>query len=202
MAEIGFYHLLATPLERALPRLLERARARGYRIVVRAASAERIEHLNALLWTYDDASFLPHGSARDGNAAQQPIWLTDRRGEPERAPTMLVLVDGVEADGPAVFARCADMFDGNDDAAVAAARERWRRAKAAGHTLTYWQQTDGGLGEEGRDAASAAAAGLPARPRRAAITRALSRLPRISERQSWPSNAPCRSSSPTRPAAT
>src|SRR5438132_1617431 len=91
MAEIGFYHLLATPLERALPRLLERARAGGYRIVVRAASSERIEHLSALLWTYDDASFLPHGSARDGNPAQQPIWLTDRDDNPNAA-AMLVLV--------------------------------------------------------------------------------------------------------------
>ena len=143
MAEIGFYHLLATPLERALPRLLERARAQGYRIVVRAASAERVEHLNALLWTYDEASFLAHGSARDGDPASQPIWLTDGEENPNEA-TMLVLVDGVEADGLSAFARCADFFDGNDPAAVEAARERWRRAAAAGHTLTYWQQTGSG----------------------------------------------------------
>jgi DNA polymerase-3 subunit chi len=140
MAEIGFYHLLSTPLERALPRLLERARAQGYRIVVRAASSERVEHLNALLWTYDEASFLAHGSARDGDPASQPIWLSDRADNPNEA-TMLVLVDGVEADGLAAFARCVDFFDGNDAAAVEAARERWRRAGAAGHTLTYWQQT-------------------------------------------------------------
>lgn len=143
MAEIGFYHLLATPLERALPRLLERARQGGYRILVRAASAERVEHLNALLWTYDEASFLAHGAARDGNAASQPIWLSDRAENPNGA-TMLVLVDGVEADDIDAFARCADLFDGNDEDAVVAARERWRRAKAGGHTLTYWQQTERG----------------------------------------------------------
>ena len=57
---------------------------------------------------------------------------------------MLVLVDGVEAGDLAAFARCADMFDGNDDDAVAAARERWRRAREAGHALTYWQQTASG----------------------------------------------------------
>ena len=95
MAEIGFYHLLTTPLDRALPRLLERARAQGYRIVVRAASPDRVEHLNSVLWTYDEASFLPHGSARDGNAANQPIWLTDGDDNPNAA-TMLVLVDGAE----------------------------------------------------------------------------------------------------------
>ena len=143
VAEIGFYHLLSTPLERALPRLLERARAQGLRIVVRAGSAERIEHLNALLWTYDEASFLAHGSARDGNAASQPIWLTDRVENPNEA-SMLLLVDGVEAEDLAAFTRIADMFDGNDPAAVEAARERWRRATTAGHTLTYWQQTASG----------------------------------------------------------
>jgi DNA polymerase-3 subunit chi len=143
MAEIGFYHLLATPLERALPRLLERARAGGYRIVVRAASSERVEHLSALLWTYDEASFLPHGSARDGNAAHQPIWLSEGQENPNEA-AMLVLVDGVEAEDLAQFTRCADLFDGTNPTAVERARERWRRAAAAGHTLTYWQQGEAG----------------------------------------------------------
>jgi len=143
LAEIGFYRLLSTPLERALPKLLERALSQGYRVVVRAASAERVEHLNTALWTYEEASFLPHGSTRDGNAAAQPIWLTDRDENPNGA-SMLVLVDGVEAVDGLSFARCADLFDGNDAAAVEAARERWRRAAAAGHSLTYWQQTEAG----------------------------------------------------------
>jgi DNA polymerase-3 subunit chi len=143
VAEIGFYHLLSTPLERALPRLLERARAQDLRVVVRAASPERVEHLNALLWTYDEASFLAHGSARDGNAASQPIWLSHGDDNPNGA-TVLFLVDGVEAGDLAEFSRCLDLFDGNDETAVAAARRRWRAAQAAGHTLTYWQQTPTG----------------------------------------------------------
>lgn len=143
MAEIGFYHLLSTPLERALPRLLERACAQGHRVVIRAASPERVEHLNALLWTYDDASFLPHGSARDGNPAAHPIWLSDRTENPNDA-TMLVLIDGVDAEDLDGFTRCADLFDGNDMTAVEAARRRWRQAQAAGHSLTYWQQTEAG----------------------------------------------------------
>ena len=140
MAEIGFYHLLTTPLERALPRLLERACAQGHRIVIRAASSERVEHLNALLWTYDDTSFLPHGSVREGNPQSQPIWLSDQAENPNEA-SMLVLVDGLDAKDLSSFARCADLFDGNDPAAVEAARQRWRQAQADGHILTYWQQT-------------------------------------------------------------
>jgi DNA polymerase-3 subunit chi len=143
LAEIGFYHLLSTPLERALPRLLERALGQGLRIVVQAGSPERVEHLTALLWTYDEASFLPHGAARDGNAATQPIWLTCQPENPNGA-TMLVLVDGVEVDDLAGYSRCADLFDGNNPDAVVAARGRRRAATAAGHTLTYWQQTAGG----------------------------------------------------------
>lgn len=140
---MGFYHLLSTPLERALPKLLERAREQGYVIVVRAGSAERVAQLDALLWTYEEASFLPHGSASDGNAAAQPIWLTDRDENPNRA-TMLMLLDGVEASDLSPFSRCADIFDGKDESAVAAARERWRRAREAGHELTYWQQKAAG----------------------------------------------------------
>jgi DNA polymerase III subunit chi len=143
VAEIGFYHLLSTPLERALPRLLERALGQGNRVVVQAGSSERVEHLNALLWTYDEASFLPHGASRDGNPAAQPIWVTHQPENPNGA-SILFLVDGVEADNLSGFARCIDMFDGNNPDAVVAARGRWRSATAAGHTLTYWQQTEKG----------------------------------------------------------
>lgn len=143
MAEIGFYHLLSTSLERALPRLLERARSQGHRIVVRAASPERVEQLNGALWTYAEGSFLPHGSARDGSPAMQPIWLTHRDENPNGA-SMLVLVDGLEAEDLRSYSRCADLFDGNDAGAVEAARGRWRRAREAGHILTYWQQTASG----------------------------------------------------------
>ena len=143
MTDIGFYHLTRTPLERALPRLLEKVAGAGRRAVVLAGSEERAETLNALLWTFDPDSFLPHGTARDGNPAQQPIWLTTLDENPNGA-TVLVLIDGMVSARLAEFERCLDLFDGNDPEAVAAARERWRAARQAGHALTYWQQTEQG----------------------------------------------------------
>jgi DNA polymerase-3 subunit chi len=140
VAEIGFYHLRTMPLDRALPKLVERALGEGHRVVVMAGSEERVGHLDMLLWTYDDASFLPHGSARDGNAAHQPVWLTTADDNPNAA-TMLVLTDGARSERIAEYKRICDIFDGNDETAVAAARERWREAKAAGHDLVYWEQT-------------------------------------------------------------
>ncbi len=143
MTEIGFYHLQRTPLERALPRLLERALERGMRALVVAASPERVGHLNAALWTYDDASFLPHGAAGDGDPAGHPVWLADSDAEANGAD-LLVLVDGATSARHADFARVIDMFDGADPDAVAAARQRWKALKDAGHKLAYWQQTERG----------------------------------------------------------
>lgn len=143
MTEIGFYHLTRTPLERALPRLLEKVAGIGRRAVVLTGSEARAEALNALLWTYDPGSFLPHGTARDGNPARQPIWLTAVDENPNAA-TVLVLVDGMVSTALATYERCLDLFDGNDPEAVLAARDRWRAAKDAGHALTYWQQTEQG----------------------------------------------------------
>ncbi len=143
MTEIGFYHLTRSPLERALPRLLEKAHASGVRVVVMAGSAERVEALDQVLWTYDPASFLPHGSARDGEAATQPIWLTTEDENPNDA-SVLLLTDGATSDKVGDYARCLEMFDGNDADSVAAARAHWRDYDAAGHALTYWQQTERG----------------------------------------------------------
>lgn len=143
MTEIGFYHLQRSPLERALPMLLEKVLEAGKRAVVVASSEERIEQLNGVLWTYRPDSFVPHGSARDGNAEAQPIWLATAPENPNDAG-ILVLTDGATADDFDGFERCLEMFDGNDDAAVAAARERWTGYKAAGHDVVYYQQTESG----------------------------------------------------------
>ena len=145
--EIGFYHLQKWPLERALPRLLTQIYERGLKAVVLVGSEDRMEALNALLWTFSTDSFLPHGSARDGNAPRQPIYLTTEEDNPNGA-TVLVLTDGMDAGSIGGFERCFDMFDGNDPEAVAAARARWKQRKEAGYTLTYWQQTDAGKWEK------------------------------------------------------
>jgi DNA polymerase-3 subunit chi len=143
MPEHGFYHLTRTPLETALPKLLGRVLAAKARAVVRIGAPERLEALSTALWLSPDPDWLPHGHAGTGNAALQPIWLTTAVENPNEA-THLFLVDGAEAAGAEGFARVFDLFDGGNEAAVAAARQRWATAKAAGDTLTYWQQTERG----------------------------------------------------------
>lgn len=143
MTEIRFYHLTRTPLERALPALLERALAAGMRSVVIAGSQERVEALNQLLWTYEERSFLPHGSRRDGHPERQPVWLTTEDENPNGADC-LVLTDGAVSSRVGAYRRCLDLFDGQDPGAVEAARARWKTWKEAGHDLSYWQQDESG----------------------------------------------------------
>ncbi len=143
MTEFRFYHMTRTTLEAALPVMLEKTLERGQRAVVRAGSAERVEALTERLWTYTDRNFLPHGSAKDGHAALQPIWLTDKDERPNDAQ-VLFLTDGAVAEEVADYELCALLFDGNDESALAAARAQWTNLKDAGHDLTYWQQNDEG----------------------------------------------------------
>src|SRR5215212_7404709 len=119
MTEFLFYHLQNHPLERALPALLEKSLDRGWRVVVQAASEERVEALDAHLWTFRDDS--PNGAA--------VRFLLDGAALPIDANT---------------YERIVLLFDGEDTDAVEAARKRWSDVKASGFNVTYWQPDERG----------------------------------------------------------
>ena len=152
MTDVWFYHLQGASLDRVLPALLERSVARGWRAVVQATSPERVEALDAALWIYEADSFLAHGTARDGDAALQPIILTEKADNPNDA-AIRFLVEGAEAlpvlgQKDALYQRVALLFDGNDDTELTGARRQWSALKAAGHALSYWQQNEDGRWEK------------------------------------------------------
>jgi DNA polymerase-3 subunit chi len=141
--EIYFYHLERRRLDDVLPTLLERSLERGWRAAVQAASEERVEALSTLLWTYSEESFLPHGTARDGQADMHPVFLTTSEDNPNGAQVRF-LVDGAELGDASPYARVVFIFDGGDADAVARARAEWQSAKARGHAVSYWQQDEAG----------------------------------------------------------
>lgn len=143
MTEIGFYHLTRSGLDRALPQLLGKTIEAGKRALVVLGSEERVKWYDDHLWTHEPASWLPHGAAGRGDAADQPIWLDIEDANPNGA-TFLFLADGATSENVGSFERCFELFDGHDDDAVTAARARWKAYKDAGHELTYWQQGDRG----------------------------------------------------------
>lgn len=148
MTEVLFYHLEKARLDGVLPGLLEKTLERGWKAVVRCGARESVDRLDELLWTYRDDAFLPHGAGADG-AADQPVYLTDGAETPNAAE-VLFLAEGAAASASdlAAFTRCVLIFDGGDDAAVAAARSFWKDAKAAGHDATYWKQSREGRWEK------------------------------------------------------
>ena len=149
MTRVDFYHLQQKTLDEVLPKLLQKAYSTGKRIKVKIGTEERVEFINSLLWTYNDESFLPHGSKKDGFADQQPIWLSADIENPNTA-LFLFLVDGAEAaaDELSTYTRVFNLFDGNSEPALAQARSFWKTCKEAGFEVYYWQQTAAGKWEQ------------------------------------------------------
>ena len=144
MTEILFYHLQRHPLERVLPALIEKSLERGWRVVVQAASEERVEALDAHLWIFRDDSFLPHGTWREAEAAEQPVLLTVHDGNPNGAAVRFLLEGAPVPADAGDYERIVLLIDGNDPDAVAAARERWSEGRAKGFEVTYWQADENG----------------------------------------------------------
>lgn len=142
---VDFYHLQKQVLEDVLPKLLEKAYMTGNKIKLKVGVEQRIDFINSLLWTYNDESFLPHGTKRDGFADMQPIWISDDDTNPNGAK-FLFLVDGADATGQEIadFERVFNIFDGNSEDALLKARNLWKELKSGNSELHYWQQDAGG----------------------------------------------------------
>ena len=121
-------------------RLLRKAHAQDAKVVVCAPPAMLAE-LDALLWTSEPASFIPHvrlapdATAPEHLAAATPIWLVERA---EQAPThdvLLNLGDELVA-GFEAFERVIEVVP-RDEGAKQAARRRWKHYADRGYVLRH-----------------------------------------------------------------
>jgi DNA polymerase-3 subunit chi len=141
--DVWFYHLERSPLENALPMLLEKTLARGWKALVRTSDQERVDHFDNYLWTYRDDSFLPHGVEGEALAPREPVLLTTSLDNTNQA-NALFLIDGAPAGSLDGYERCIILFDGRQADAVADARGRWKALKADGHGVSYWREKEDG----------------------------------------------------------
>lgn len=152
---ISFYHLLSTSRERAVPKLMEKVLASGAKAVLLAGSDTVLKQMSDALWSNDPTSFIPHGGAKDGHASAQPIYLALAEENPNGASILCVL-DGSEPASLSTYDKVLDVFDGSNEAEVAAARTRWASYKSQGFSLQYVkQQPNGGWKVEMTSAAAA-----------------------------------------------
>jgi DNA polymerase-3 subunit chi len=147
MAELWFYHLERSSLEKALAPLLEKCLSRGWRALVRGTASERLIALDDALWRQKPEGFLPHGLEAGEAPSRQPILLTLNPGNPNGAKA-LFLVDGAGIDDAGGFARASVLFDGANEEALARARAQWKEAKGAGFAVTYFKEMAPGRWEQ------------------------------------------------------
>jgi DNA polymerase-3 subunit chi len=145
MSRIDFYHLQKQTLDEVLPKLVEKAYGTGAKIKIKIGNEARVEFINSLLWTYNEESFIPHGSKKDGFAKEQPIWLSSEDDNPNQSE-MLFLVDGADIELSQIgnFSRIFNIFDGNNEASLQQARDFWKSLSTTDNEKNYFQQDDNG----------------------------------------------------------
>ena len=139
-----FYHLTRRPLAETLMMLLGKSREAGWNVVVQGRDRAAMEALDAALWQGPDDGFLPHGLDGTEHDADQPVLLTTGFST-VNAPQCLMSVHGAEisADVIAGLERACILFDGQDEAAVAQARQQWKALSEAGVKAQYWSEESG-----------------------------------------------------------
>ena len=140
MGAVYFYQLSRSTPEDTLLRLLDRALAQGWKVAVRGTDRERLEDLDALLWTLPPEGFLPHGMAGAERAAEQPVLLT--LDAAENAPDCIMAVHGatVGAEEALALERCCVLFD---EVGTPDARQLWKRLTGDGVPAQYWSEESG-----------------------------------------------------------
>lgn len=152
-----FYHLTRSPAESLLPVLIEKALAAGWRVELRGTDPARMDRFDQLLWQRE--GFLPHGRAGGPHDGRQPVLLTLAGEAAANRAACLIAVDGatLEPAECAAAERACLLFDGNDPAAVEAARAHWRALTQAGVAAEYWSEEGGGWARKARSGANAPA---------------------------------------------
>lgn len=143
--EVSIYQLTTHPVEKVLPKILEKVYSSGLRALVITDTAENMQTLNAALWTYSPGAFLPHGmeGQKSFEPQENPIWIS-LEAQNKNEANVLVLTNNQQVDQLSGYTRCVDIFDGNDLVALAAAQQRCRKYQEQGHPVTYWKQTING----------------------------------------------------------
>jgi len=142
---VDFYHLASTPLERVLPRICEKLREEGQRLLV-VAEEPLLRQLDEQLWIHAPDSFLPHGRSDKPGADKQPILLSPEL-EALNGAANVALADGIWREEALGFARTFYLFD---NAHLNTARGAWRSLKShSGAEPRYWKQDDSGKWVQG-----------------------------------------------------
>ena len=143
--QVDFYHLTATPLDRALPSIAERVLAAGQRGLIVAGGAAQRASLDRRWGRDAPGSVLPPALVGSDDDGAQPVLIAPDVNAANRA-RHIALVDGRWRDEALDFDRAFYFFD---DERLRAGREAWKAlAGREGVDRRYWKQNDAGRWEQ------------------------------------------------------
>lgn len=134
MTLVGFYVVQAAGEEQRLQvaaRLTDKAFGRGHRVFINAANENQARQLDALLWSFRPASFLPHALQGEEHAEQIAIGWGQDPGDHND------LLINLQLDIPAFFSRFQRVAEvvTQDDDSIRALRKSWKFYKDRGYEL-------------------------------------------------------------------
>ncbi len=148
MSVINFYQLSKTPVEEALPVLLEKILSANGRAIVLCKDKKLLKNLDEALWSVGGTRFIPHGTEAEDFKEQQPIFLTPTNDNPNNAK-FLVHIGVISDDNYKDFEKTLMIFNQADMSETQSARDLWKKLKSDDtNELKYFKQNEKGGWEE------------------------------------------------------
>jgi len=118
--------------EMAVCRLAHKAFAHGHRVYIRAADAEAARRLDALLWTFNQGSFIPHALHPAPEDSPVPVLIGTEDPPADHDDVLIQLAP----EPPASFERFQRVLEvaGPDEDDKQHGRNRFRFYRGRGHT--------------------------------------------------------------------
>ena len=143
MTEIFFYKLKNTSIDLFLISLIEKSISKNWNSLVLLDNTERMEEINDLLWTFNDTSFIPHGSQSDLSPDKQNVYLTCNE-ENLNNSNIIFSIDGIIINEPDNWNRCIYIFNEQNLKVTDELESYKREIKDFGYTLKSFEQDNNG----------------------------------------------------------
>lgn len=133
MTKVDFYILASGSRERTACKLSEKAYSLGHRVYVHTESAQQAQHIDELLWTFRDGSFVPHEQYQVDGSNDCPIQI----GCDESPDTECDVLINLASEVPLFFSRFLRVAElvGTEASAKTQGRDRFRFYRDRGYPL-------------------------------------------------------------------
>jgi DNA polymerase-3 subunit chi len=137
MTEVTFVEVTASQMEMRACEIAEENYARGRRVQILAVDQEQAERMDDLLWTFNPASFIPHGLwVGSPGEPEQPVVITTKKDAVEGVDSLLMLGYS-EVDLVSRFSHAVHLVVADSQERLESSRRYWTLLKDAGFSLRH-----------------------------------------------------------------